>query len=334
MGGDGHRHPAGGAHGAGDAGAGSGPRRAVDPARQRRVLWLVLAATAAFMVVEAVAGVVLDSLALLADAAHMLSDVVGLAIAVAAQTLAARPASGRHTWGLGRAEVLGAQANGVVLVATAGWVAVEAVRRLPDAPPLEGAGLLVVATGGLLVNVVSAIALHRVAGGNLNVRGAVLHMGADALGSVGAMAAGAAVLIAGAAWVDPAVSLAIAALVLLAAWRLLREALHVLLDGVPRGLDPAEVERAMAGQPGVVGVHHLHVWTAEAQTPALSAHVVLDADPSLHEAQEAGDHLRSMLAERFGVAHATLELECHVCAVPQHDPPTPEVGAGHLGHGH
>lgn len=285
-------------------------------ARQRRVLWQVLVANASFMVVEAIGGAVFGSLALLADAGHMLSDVAGLAIALVAQTLAGRPASVRHTFGLQRSEVIGAQANGVILVAAAGWVIFEGVHRLGDAPRVDGAGMVVVAGLGLLVNLGSALALSRARGNSLNMRGALVHMVADALGSVGAVAAGVAVMLGDLLWVDPAVSVLIALLVAWSAWGLLRDATHVLLEGAPPGLDPDEIVAVISGVPGVVSVHHLHLWSIGSDVPALSAHVVLDADPRLHDAQQTGDAIRAALEERFGLLHATIELECHWCALP------------------
>lgn len=283
--------------------------------QQRRVLTVVLVVNAAFLVVEVVGGVAFGSLALLADAAHLSSDVGGLTIALVAHRLLTRPASARHSFGLQRAEVLGAQCNGVLLVATAGWIVVEAVRRLDDAGAhdIDGAGLLVVATLGLAANVLGAVALHRVEHGNLNLQGAVLHLAADALGSLAAVVAGVAVIVADATWVDPVASLVIAALVVAAAWSLLRDATRILLEGTPKGLDPTAVTAALTGAAGVVDVHHLHVWSLASDTPALSAHVVLDGEPSLHDAQARGDALRTLLADRFGIAHATLELECHGC---------------------
>lgn len=283
--------------------------------QQRRVLALVLVVNAVFLMVEVAGGVVFGSLALLADAAHMLSDVAGLAIALLAHHLLTRPASERHSFGLQRAEVLAAQANGVILVASAGWIVFEAVHRLANSGSYEvdGGGLLVVALLGLVVNVAGALLLARVEHGNLNIRGAVLHMAVDALGSVGAVVAGVAILVADATWVDPVASIAIAALVVVAAWSLLRDATRILLEATPKGLDPAVVTAALARADGVVDVHHLHVWSLASDTPALSAHVVLEGEPSLHDAQETGGELRTLLADRFGITHATLELECHGC---------------------
>lgn len=284
--------------------------------RQRRVLWQVLIANAVFLIVELVAGIAFSSLALLADAGHMLSDVAGLSVALVAQYLASRPASIRHTFGLQRSEVLGAQANGVILVAASGWIVFEGLRRLGDAPDVEGGGLLLVAAVGLAVNLVSAVLLARARGNSLNMQGALVHMLADAAGSVGAMAAGIAVLMGDIMWLDPAVSLFIALMVAWSAWALLRDATHVLLEGVPQGIDPDDVTALIDAVPGVVSTHHLHLWSIASDTPALSVHVVLDADPRLHDAQQIGDVIRAQLEERLGLVHSTIELECHWCALP------------------
>lgn len=284
-----------------------------DHGRQERALVFALVANGVFLVAEVVGGLVFDSLALLADAAHMVSDVAALSIALVAQRLATRPATSRHTFGLQRAEVLGAQANAVLLFAASGWITYEAVRRFDRPADVAGAGLLAVATAGLVVNVVSAFVLGRSAGRSLNIRAAVMHMSLDAAGSVAAIVAGVGVLVAGAAWIDPAASLLIVVLVIVGAWRLLREATHVLMEGAPRDLDTAEVERFIASDPSVEGVHHVHVWTLASHMPALSAHVVIAGEPTLHEAQLEGDRIRTAVLDRFGIEHITFELECHAC---------------------
>lgn len=282
-------------------------------ARQRRAVLAALALNASFLGAEVVGGIVFGSLALLADAAHMLSDVAALSIAFLAQRLLERPVSRRHTFGLQRAEVLGAQANGVLLLATTVWIAVEAVGRLTAGAPtdVDGVGLTVVAALGLLVNVVAAVILHRARGRSLNMRAAFVHMLADAAGSVVAVAAGVAILLAEAFWVDPLASLVIAALVLWSAAGLLRDTTHVLLEGVPQGLDTDEVTTALTADPIVREVHHLHVWSLASDVPALSAHVVIDGDASVHDAQQHVTRLTNMLADRFRVGHATLQMECH-----------------------
>lgn len=281
---------------------------------QRRALWGALVANGLFLVVEVVGGLVFNSLALLADAAHMLTDVVGLGIALLAQRLLDRPASAKHSYGLLRAEVLGAQANGVTLVVASVWIVVEAIRRLDDPPEVVGAGLIAVASVGLVVNVVSAIVLARARHGSLNMQGAFVHMAADTAGSAAAVVAGIAVLVWQAHIVDPIVSVLVASLVLWSAWRLLRDTAHVLLEGTPRGLVPAEVEAAITAVDGVAGAHHLHLWNLASDVPALSAHVVLAQSPTLTAAQERGEDVKAMLATRFGIEHATLELEGDPCS--------------------
>jgi cobalt-zinc-cadmium efflux system protein len=280
---------------------------------QRRVLLAALVANGAFLVVEVVGGFLFDSLALLADAAHMASDVAALAVALGAQTLMDRPASARHSYGLRRAEVLGALANGALLLVASGWIVVEAIGRLGSSVAVDGRGLLLVAAVGLVVNLASAVAIARKAGGSLNMRAAFVHMAADAAGSLGAMTAGAAVLIWDVGWADPVVSILIAVLVLWSAWSLLRDTVHVLLEGTPRGMDAVEVRNALASEAEVEEVHHVHLWNIASDMPALSAHVVLGGEVTLHEAQLRGEKLKALLAERFGIEHATLELECHAC---------------------
>jgi cobalt-zinc-cadmium efflux system protein len=282
---------------------------------QTRALKLALGINACYLVVEVVGGVVFGSLALLADAGHMLSDVVGLGVAIAAHGLMGRPASARHTYGLQRTEVLGALANGVILVGVVVWIGIVAIQRLSAPPAVAGGGLLVVATFGLIVNLASAWIVRRERGHSLNMQGAYVHMLFDAIGSVAVIVAGVGVFVWDAYWVDPAASLVIAGIIVWATWGLLREAINVLLEGTPRGMDHAAVEAALSEQPGVESVHHLHLWNLASDVRALSAHVVLEGPLDLHEAQIRGDELKAMLRERFGVEHSTLELECHDCEV-------------------
>lgn len=285
----------------------------------RRALWIALAANGGFLAVEIAGGIAFSSLALLADAAHLTSDVAALVIALVAQRLVTRPASARRSFGLRRAEALGAQANALLLIAVSVWILVEAVDRLGDTPDVDGGGLLVVSILGLAVNLFGVAVLVRVRGRDLNMRGAFLHMVSDAAGSVGAVVAGIGVFVFDADWMDPVASIVISLLVVWSAISLLRDTTNVLLEGVPRNLDPVRVESALAASSGVEAVHHLHLWELASDAPALSAHVVLTGDPTLHEAQQRGDALRTMLVAEFGIEHATLELECHDCMAPEHD---------------
>ena len=291
---------------------------------QTRALKISLVANGLFMFVQFGAGLAFGSLALLADSAHMLSDVGALAIALVAHHLLQRPASDRHTYGLQRAEVLGAQANGLLLLVVAAWICFEAFRRMDGDHVVEGAGMASVAAIGLAINLGSAVLLRRNQGSSLNMRGAVLHMALDAIGSVAALGAGLGVLLWDATWLDPAASLVIALLISWSSLHLLREATHVLLEGTPRGTDPKEVKQALVDDAEVESVHHLHLWNLASDVPALSAHVVVRAETSLHDAQLHGDRLKKMLHERFGIGHATLELECHPCE------PTEKAASGSL----
>jgi cobalt-zinc-cadmium efflux system protein len=256
---------------------------------------------------------VFGSLALLADGAHMVSDVIALSMAYAALRIAQRPPTERHTFGFGRTEVLVAQANGVLLVVGAIAVAIEAARRLGTPHSLNAGGMLVVGGVGLVVNLGSAAAVSRHAHGNINMRGALFHLLADAVGSMVVILAAAGSALFATDRIDPIASLLIAVLVVVGAVRLLRDATRVLLEAVPADLETAAVRAALGAEPGVETVHHLHLWTAGSEQAALSAHVVLEGPLSLHDAQLRAGELKRMLADRFGIEHATLEVECHTC---------------------
>ncbi|MDQ1395277.1 MAG: cobalt-zinc-cadmium efflux system protein [Acidimicrobiaceae bacterium] len=265
--------------------------------------------------VEVAGGFAFHSLALLADAAHLVTDVAALALGLGALALISRPSSARHSYGLQRTEVLAAMVNAIGLLVVAAWIVSAAIGRLAHPHSVDGGGVLVIALVGLSVNAASAIALARSRGGSLNMAGAFAHMALDAVASAGTLAAGIAIVVWDARWADPAVSLGLGALVVVSAGRLLASTVHVLLEGTPAGMDPAEVERALLGGSGVKDVHHLHLWSLASDVPALSAHVVLAEEVTLHDAQRRGDELKAMLAGRFGIDHATLELECHQCEV-------------------
>jgi cobalt-zinc-cadmium efflux system protein len=258
------------------------------------------------MVAEVVGGVLTGSLALLADAGHMLSDVAALALSVFALWLAQRPATDERTFGWHRVEILAALANGAALVAIALVVVIEAVGRLGAPPEVQGGPMLLIATGGLLVNLASLAVLHGGRKGSLNLRGAWLHVLSDALGSVGAMAAGAALWIFGWRWADPVASIAIAILVAGSAWQLLRETVAVLLEASPKHIDVAEVRDALAAVPGVLSVHDLHVWTITSGLVSLSCHVQSEEDV---RDPELLAELQQLLRRRFAIDHATIQLE-------------------------
>jgi cobalt-zinc-cadmium efflux system protein len=256
---------------------------------------------------------VFSSLALFADGVHMVADVVALAMAFAAAQVALRPATDRHTFGFGRTEVLVAEANGVLLLAGAIAVIVAAVQRLGSPADVDAVGVIVVGGLGLAVNVGSAAVVSRHAHGNLNMRGALWHLVADALGSVAVVIAGIGIWLFGADWLDPIASIAIAVLVIVGAWRLLRDATRVLLEAVPDDLDGNAVRDAIEDEAGVEAVHHLHLWTTGSEHAALSAHLVMSGPLSLHDAQLRAGEIKQMLASRFGIEHTTLEVECHAC---------------------
>lgn len=287
-------------------------------ANQRGALLVALVVNAAFLIAEVAGGIAFHSLALLADAAHMFTDVAALAFALVALTLTSRPSTARLTFGLERAEVLGALVNGLSLLAASGWIVFEAVRRMGNPADVEGAGVLMVAAVGIVINVVSAVVLLRSQGRSLNMRGALVHMVTDAIGLAGTFVAALALLIWEATWADAVASLAIAMLVIYSGFRLLADTVHVLLEGTPSGMDHAEVEATLLAEAGVDAVHHLHLWSLASDVPALSAHVVLAGEVSLHEAQQRGDDLKHTLAVKHGIVHATLELECHACEDDAH----------------
>jgi cobalt-zinc-cadmium efflux system protein len=250
---------------------------------------------------------------LFADGAHMVSDVIALAMAYAALRIAARPPTERHTFGFGRTEVLVAQANGVLLFASAVVIAIEAVKRLQSPEAITASGVIVVGVFGLLVNAGSAVIVGRAAHGNLNMRAALWHLASDALGSVAVIIAGIGAAVFGTDRIDSIASLFIAVLIVWGAWQLIREATAVLLEAAPADVDPSEVRQALCDEPGVEAVHHLHLWTMGSEQRALSAHLVLDGEWTLHDAQLRAGEIKHMLDHRFGIEHATLEVECHAC---------------------
>jgi len=272
----------------------------------RRPLLLALGLATTYMAAEVVGGLWTGSLALLADAGHMLSDVASLSLALFALWVAQRPPTPRRTFGYYRAEILAALAHGAALVAVAVFVAVEAVARLQEPRDVLAGPMLAIAAGGLAVNLLSLAILERGRHASLNVRGAWLHVLSDALGSVAAMAAGGLMWAFGWRWADPAASLAISVLVVLSAWHLLAEATGVLLEGAPRHLDVDAVRDAVRGVDRVLGVHDLHVWTIASGLVALSCHVVVKGDPADGAVLE---QVNQVLSERFGIDHTTIQVE-------------------------
>jgi cation diffusion facilitator family transporter len=273
-------------------------------------LAVVLALTCGVLVVEVVGALLSGSLALLADAAHMATDALGIGMALGAVTLAQRPARGRRTFGWQRIEVLAAVANGLLLIGVGAYVVVEAVRRIGDPPDIHAGWMLGVAVLGLAVNVGSLTLLHAGQGESLNTRGAYLEVVGDALGSLAVIVA--AVVIATTGWTaaDVVASFAVGALVLPRAWTLLREAFDVLLEAAPRGVDLDDVRAHVLGVAGVVDVHDLHAWTITSGQPVLSAHVVV-SEEVLAEGHGGRvlDALCSCLGAHFDLEHCTFQLE-------------------------
>ncbi|MDQ4128298.1 MAG: cation diffusion facilitator family transporter [Actinomycetota bacterium] len=272
----------------------------------RRALAVVLALTASFTVVEVAGGLLTGSLALLADAGHMLSDNLSLGLALFATWLAGKPATPERSFGYRRAEILAALANGVALVAISIWVFVEAISRLREPTEVLGGPMLAIAALGLAVNVAGAFILSRSGGESLNVEGAMRHVIADALGSVGAMAAAGVIILTGWRYADPLISAAIGLLILVSSWTLLRDSTNVLLEATPRGLNAEEVGRKMAAAEGVKEVHDLHIWTITSGFPALSAHVLVGRHEDCHARRRA---LEELLAKEFGISHTTLQVD-------------------------
>jgi cobalt-zinc-cadmium efflux system protein len=275
---------------------------------QRRPLVIALAITAVFLVVEVIGALVSNSLALLADAAHMLTDVAALGLALFAIWLAGRPASPERTFGYLRAEILAALVNAVTLIVMAIYIFWEAWQRLQEPPEVQSGTMLAVAVAGTLANITSAWVLSRGGGHkeNLNTRGAFLHIVGDLLGSVATLVAALVILLTGWYVADPILSVVIGGLVVFGAWSLLREAVDVLLEAAPRGMVIADVRQAMEEVPGVTGVHDLHVWTVTSGLTALSAHVETDNAANWPVCLAT---LTVMLRENFGIAHATLQPE-------------------------
>lgn len=283
--------------------------------QNRRRLMLVLFLALAYAGIEFIGGLWTGSLALLADSLHMISDVAALALSLLAAWMAARPASVRRTFGNSRAEILAALANGLALAVVAVFISVHAVERLMSPRDVEGGGVMVVATGGLIINLVSLWILEAGRNHSLNVRGAWLHVASDTLASVGVILSGLGIWAFGWIWLDPAVSILVSVLVLLSAWHLIREALDVLMETVPGHLDPEAIRASLLAVPGVSALHCLHVWTIGSGEVSLSSHIVVDG---AHEPERLLQNVRSQLTERFKIEHTTIQIE-----IPEGDEDAP-----------
>jgi len=279
-------------------------------ALSRKKLWIALAVNAVFLMLEVAGGLMTNSLALLADAGHMLTDVAALVLAIFVSRLAERPATPQKTYGLLRAEVLGALANGAALVLIVGVIFWEAWRRIGSVQEIHAPGMLIIAVLGLFANAASAWVLFGSRDINVNIKGAFLHMVADALGSVGAITAGVVIVLTGWTPVDQIASLAIGILILWGSWGLLSETVNILLEATPKDVDYNEVHDALMGIDHIQDVHDLHIWTISSGIPSLSAHIRLSAECSdTGHWQECLAHTQKMIRERFGIVHSTLQFE-------------------------
>ena len=272
----------------------------------RGKLTLALAIIASFMLVEVVAGLIANSLALLTDAAHMLTDAGSIALALVAARLAARPSSGNFTFGLRRAEILSAQINGASLLVLGAVLAYEAIGRFVDPPDVEGGLVILVGVIGGFANVGAAWALARSERRSLNVEGAMQHVIMDLFGSVAAVISGVAIVLFAFPLADPIAASVVVVLMFRSGWRLLRDSGRVLLEATPEGMNAEQIGRAMGAQTGVVEVHDLHVWEVTSGFPALSAHVLVGRDDDCHERRR---ELERMLHDRFEIEHTTLQVD-------------------------
>jgi cobalt-zinc-cadmium efflux system protein len=272
----------------------------------RRRLLFVLCLTAFYMLAEAIGGYLANSLALLSDAGHMLTDVASVALAMFALWFSSRPANIRKTYGYYRLEIIAALANGVTLVVISLLIFYEALQRIKQPEAVAGVEVMVIAIGGLLVNGISAWLLHSASAHNLNMRGAFLHVISDALGSVGAILAGLAIWQFGWTIADPIISILMCLLIVFSSWQLIRESVNVLLEGTPAHINVTAVIEAMREVGGVVGVHELHVWSISSGKDALSAHVTIESGASYKATLEA---LQKRLLAEFNINHATIQIE-------------------------
>lgn len=278
---------------------------------EKRFLWSIVL-TGMICLAEVIGGVWTGSLALLSDAAHVFMDLFALGMSYGALRLAALPPDDRHTYGYHRLQVLAALANGATLLLVAFEIFREAWERFKNPAPVLAGPMLVVAAIGLIVNLIVARVLREHNHHDLNVRSAFLHVLGDALASIGVIVAGTIILLTGWTVVDPLIGVAIGGILLFGSGRVLRQSVHILVEGMPEGLKATQVAKAMGLVPGVVEVHDLHVWTVSPGYVALSAHVVL-ADQALSQAQQVMDDLKHTLVERFNIEHTTIQFECAAC---------------------
>lgn len=292
---------------------GAGHDHGTNSIRHEQPLWWAFGLTAAFVVVEVIGGLMTNSLALLSDAAHMGTDVIALAIALVAVRMSRRPADAKRTYGYARMEALGAMVNGGLLFLLAGYILWEAVGRFRSPPEVATGGMLVIASIGLVVNLISMRLLKAGSGESLNMKGAYLEVWSDMLGSVGVIIGALVIKLSGWTVVDPIIAVLIGLWVLPRTWTLLRAATQVLMQGVPEGLDLEAVRTMMLAHPGVEDVHDLHAWALGSKQPVLTAHVLLQAEAS--DPEGIRNTITSQLHEEFGVENVTLQVEHEACGL-------------------
>jgi len=286
------------------------------PAGFGRAFAIGVALNTAFVVIEAGAGFVYGSMALVADAGHNLSDVLSLLIAWGASILTTRPPSSRFTYGLKSSSILAAMANAALLLVALGAISVETIRRLFAPEPVEPGPIMIVAAIGIVINAATAMLFMRGRKGDLNIRGAYLHMVADAAVSAGVVVAGLLIWLTGVAWIDPLTSLVIVAIIAVGTWGLLKDSVKMALLAVPDGIDEAAVRAVLAGFPGVTGVHDLHIWPMSTTETALTAHLIV---PGEHPGDAFLHDVCQRLHDRFGIEHATIQIERNAAACALHD---------------
>jgi cobalt-zinc-cadmium efflux system protein len=278
---------------------------------ERRLFWVAVV-TGTFMIIEAIGGVLAGSLALIADAGHMLADVSGLVLAWFAFRVSRWPADGKRTYGFSRIQILVAFGNGLVLFLIAGFVVFEAIRRFREPVEVLGGPMLIVAIAGLLVNIGAFAILRGADRNNLNLRGAMIHVIGDLFGSVGAISAAVIILVSGWTAADPLISILVAVIILRSAWFVVRDSVHILLEGAPTDLPTAALSADLrANVPGVEDVHHVHVWSITQEQPMVTLHARVGRDA---DAFEAVRQIKARLRSKFGIEHATVEIEQADCA--------------------
>ncbi len=283
-----------------------------DAGNLKRVL-VALVLTGLFMIVEVIGGIISGSLALLADAGHMLTDTMALALAAVAFHVSKRPADGNLTYGYQRFQILAAFVNGLSLLLVVGWILYEAVERFIAPRDILGQTMLVVATAGLVVNVIAFAVLHSGDQENLNIRGAALHVAGDLLGSVAAIVAALVIIYTGWTLIDPLLSVAVAVLILRSAWALVKRSAHVLLEGAPDWLDVSDMQQRIAANvPGVTEIHHVHVWGLTPQQLMMTMHVVIGDEVASQSAVVRG--VKAFVQQEYGIGHSTIEVEIDGCA--------------------